>query len=68
MFLQTEEQLFIEQLFIEHKKCSRATLRFLAGRIWPTGRTLSRSDLEYLHAILCQNGHSFLIFKNTKLL
>ena len=28
------------------KKCSRATLRCLAGRMWPAGRTLPRPALE----------------------
>ncbi len=32
-------------LYREHKQCPRAILRFLGGRMWPTGRTLSRHDL-----------------------
>ncbi len=30
----------------EPKKCSQATLRCLAGRMWPAGRTLSRTVIE----------------------
>jgi len=40
------------QCLISLKKCSRATLRCLAGRMWPAGRTLPRPGL----------GLSFLTF------
>jgi len=32
-------------MFYQPKKCSRATLRYLAGRMWPAGRTLPRPSL-----------------------
>jgi len=34
------------QSSINLKICSRATLRCLAGRMWPTGRTLPRPGLK----------------------
>ena len=39
-----KKQHFIS--FISLKKCSQATLRCLAGRMWPARRTLSRTDID----------------------
>ncbi len=36
-----------KHLFGEHYKCSRATLKLLAGRMWPANQTLPRPDLAY---------------------
>ncbi len=40
----TELNVYLESL----KKCSRATLRFLAGRIGSAGRTLPRPNLDHI--------------------
>jgi len=40
--------LFFKSAF---KKCSRATIRCLAGRMWPAGRTLSRPGLLLSYTI-----------------
>jgi len=37
--------------FYQSKKCSRATLRCSAGRMWPAGRTLPRPDIDFLFAL-----------------
>jgi hypothetical protein len=42
------------QCFVSLKKCSRATLRCSAGRMWPAGRTLPRPGLDS-YSISIQN-------------